>query len=902
MKFIRDLFKGVPVLIGGALFLCAGTAAASAFSIAAAIIGATALSGTVATVATYVLATALTIAGSLAFTYLETPGKTQTATSNSGVQQQVKLGGSVYHDFSFGLVATKGHYIYWNTSGTNNSRLDQVYVLSTGWCNELKKLFGNGESLTLTQTDSGTGWVKYAVTLPDDGGTRRMWVTFWDGRPDQVYNPTLVSTSNPAGRWTTSHIGAGDCYVHVEADYDANIELFRSLLNGSPLLFEFEGLRLYDPRLDTTAGGSGSHRFDDPATWEYSANPALAKYLWERGIYINGELSGGMGVPSYDLLTDLYIAAANVCDESVALDGGGSENRYELSLIASDGSEHIDAIDSMVAAMAGMRVERQGLFGVIAGGAQTSVATITDADLIADAPVKFTAKRTRTALFNEFYGQYTDPDNLWDSSDIAPYIGGTAIKTADGGKTRPTEKNFNQVTSPTQAQRLLTIAFAKTRMQATAQITLGEEGIQYEPGDWITWNSSMQGVGTRIWLIVGTTHDTKKDTVTFDLEEIAASVYSWTSEDEQAISLPATPGGANSRPTNVSSLSLQATSIAGTNDQELPAIAVSWDAITDETITSVVIDYKIKDADDDTAQRAVSHRPATGDWTGIVISAGVLAGTDYEVRSTITTFPARRVTWSSWYTITTSDNYIVQSAAAVVDAAGAAVGGDVLITDLNEASDLAREARDAQLPVVTGTTGISAMQELVDQVADTLLAQIIRTQRISAQTANSSASIIRVDKAQADGISALASSLETVSTTLGENTASVTVLSESVDGIKAQYTVAVEAGGVTGGYVITGIQLADGTGKISFGIKADEFYIVDPNDSDTVEIPFVISGGQVYIKSAVIPQITADKITTTDLASITATLGSVTTGRIQSPNGKLDINALGANPYILITN
>lgn len=36
------------------------------------------------------------------------------------------------------------------------------------------------------------------------------------------------------------------------------------------------GRRLYDPRKDSTAGGSGAHRLADPATWEWSDTPALA--------------------------------------------------------------------------------------------------------------------------------------------------------------------------------------------------------------------------------------------------------------------------------------------------------------------------------------------------------------------------------------------------------------------------------------------------------------------------------------------------------------------------------------------------------------------------------------------------------------------------------------------------
>ena len=36
------------------------------------------------------------------------------------------------------------------------------------------------------------------------------------------------------------------------------------------------GAKLYDPRKDSTAGGSGTHRLAAPSTWEWSDCPALA--------------------------------------------------------------------------------------------------------------------------------------------------------------------------------------------------------------------------------------------------------------------------------------------------------------------------------------------------------------------------------------------------------------------------------------------------------------------------------------------------------------------------------------------------------------------------------------------------------------------------------------------------
>ncbi|HEY0818996.1 MAG TPA: LamG-like jellyroll fold domain-containing protein, partial [Rhizobacter sp.] len=35
------------------------------------------------------------------------------------------------------------------------------------------------------------------------------------------------------------------------------------------------GRKVYDPRKDSTNGGSGAHRFDNPSTWEFSTNPTL---------------------------------------------------------------------------------------------------------------------------------------------------------------------------------------------------------------------------------------------------------------------------------------------------------------------------------------------------------------------------------------------------------------------------------------------------------------------------------------------------------------------------------------------------------------------------------------------------------------------------------------------------
>lgn len=59
--------------------------------------------------------------------------------------------------------------------------------------------------------------------------------------------------------------------------YALPVREFTGQLKFSALV---QGRKLYDPRKDTTNGGSGSHRLATPSTWEYSDNPALALADW----------------------------------------------------------------------------------------------------------------------------------------------------------------------------------------------------------------------------------------------------------------------------------------------------------------------------------------------------------------------------------------------------------------------------------------------------------------------------------------------------------------------------------------------------------------------------------------------------------------------------------------------
>lgn len=94
-------------------------------------------------------------------------------------------------------------------------------------------------------------------------------------------------------------------------------------------------------------------------------------------------------------------------------------------------------------------------------------------------------------------------------------------------------------------------------------------------------------------------------------------------------------------------------------------------------------------------------------------------------------------------------------------------------------------------------------------------------QKASATALNS----LTTKVSQVEGrITAEASKYNTLQTTVGQHTASIQQHSQSINGLKAQWTMKVESGGV-----VAGIGLASSNGKSRFAIRADVLDVVSPD-------------------------------------------------------------------------
>jgi hypothetical protein len=184
-----------------------------------------------------------------------------------------------------------------------NRLTDSARFRDGGYIGSDKISSGAGSLNTVSQNgtgiDAGAGQFGTSPT-----SKYRYVMNLHHGAASQTADPMLVA-SMP--NWTSAHKLNGIAYIAAHYGYDKE-----GIWSGVPqLTVQVRGKKVYDPRLDDTAGGSGSQRFNDVSTYAYSDNPALTflNYI------TNNEYGKGLTESQINMST--FSSAANVCDTEV---------------------------------------------------------------------------------------------------------------------------------------------------------------------------------------------------------------------------------------------------------------------------------------------------------------------------------------------------------------------------------------------------------------------------------------------------------------------------------------------------------------------------------------------------------------------------------------------------------
>jgi len=307
------------------------------------------------------------------------------------------------------------------------------------------------------------------------------------------------------------------------------------------VIYTIKGKKLYDPRLDTTNGGSGTHRFADKTTWAWSENPVLCLVDYLRGETQNTKLIWGMAQIETAFDWANVIAEANICEEQVTLLAGGTEDRYTCNGFLNTSARHSTNIKAILSSFAGNLVWQSGQWQIYAGAARTAVKTRLEEHFIG--PVKYIPKKEYQKRSNAIRGLYNDPEAGYQAKDYPPAINATFV-TEDGGQELWGDLNLPMTKSKSTAQRLANIALRQSRMEKIFSGTVHSIGFEDQAQDSINvtysrFNLSSQKMILTDWALrFQTDADGKVGMVVEEtFLEIDDTIYSWVAgTDETTVS------------------------------------------------------------------------------------------------------------------------------------------------------------------------------------------------------------------------------------------------------------------------------------------------------------------------------------------------------------------------------
>lgn len=610
---------------------------AAADPISAAIVTAIGLTGTAATIATFVITTALNMAAAYGLSKLATPKNKQSAQERQASVTTLSLG-EVPREAVFGRVCTAGSLVdAFNFGGTYGTDWECLVI-----------------ALADHELDAVEGFIIDGTYYPwtasglQAGFSNCLDMEFINAKDDVP----------PPARFAASGFGATDRLRSVAKmwfAYKANETVWPQ---GRPSVkFVVRGKRCYDPRLDDTVpGGMGLHRWNDPATWTWTQNAQVCRYNWVRGIYaldqvaLPEQLLIGRGLTAVEAPPERIFAAANVCDEAVALRAGGTEPRYRVNgVIRAD--EDFDQVEQMfAAAMAGVIVQREGGVEIEPGQAKSAIVEITDLDLVAGETVMFDRFLPDPQRINSVIGRYVEPAQGW--SDHAAPIRRSVLDIQADGRPKETSLSLSLVTSGTQGQRCAEIERRLARLERRSTVVLPPRFSFIEEGDWIGWTSERRHNGGRVVYRVEGYSRAPNWRRTLALREISALSYSWTPAIDEIIpgTVPA-PEPARPAVLALSGVAFTVLALVGDDGSVTPAVKAVWATPVDPAVIGIRLEVRVAGEAEVAATTITTADMISGGQ--LVTTNGVPAATGLEARLSPLADPSREVLPSDWTPVTT---------------------------------------------------------------------------------------------------------------------------------------------------------------------------------------------------------------------------------------------------------
>lgn len=447
------------------------------------------------------------------------------------------------------------------------------YVVLSGGGFHIGVLNGALTGADLTITYSGYWLLDGSIT-----------VRTWTGRETGAARQDTDLQTNSGGAWASTATGDGICRMHVTMAYNETM-----FADGVPSFSAVvRGRRVYDPRLDSTNGGAGSHRYTDESTWAWTRNPALCArdYLtW----------SWGFGVEHTRIDDALVRAAAASCDVQMRVhptDPTFTDYQFTVDGFLSTSQSPPDNLDEICAAMGGFAAPSGSTWRIMAGAwtAPAADATLGDSHVVGEA--EFTTLQDAGDLFNSVRGRYRD-EATWQTTEFPVYSSSTYV-TEDGGEAWR-DIDLPLTLNQFRAQRVAKLLLFRARQSLTFSATFTLAAWRFQPGDRLRlllteygWDTVSQDSGTGKVFRVLDRQWVFPDQVRLVLQEDTATIYDWLFSE--AVAGDPTPNttlpsaSVVAAPVDLEGSASSSDFIVAPDGVQIGFVKFTWDAITDSGV------------------------------------------------------------------------------------------------------------------------------------------------------------------------------------------------------------------------------------------------------------------------------------------------------------------------------
>lgn len=358
---------------------------------------------------------------------------------------------------------TAGAYMLWEAKGP---RLCAVQALRGHKIKSVNRYWLHDDEVTI----NGSGYVQSLNKRYSDNTVQ---IFHRLGNVPETAYSQIVSIMGAEGIWTDSHRGDGQSSVGMICKNGGAAKQPRRFPFGAPVLsVETDDALVWDPR-------DPEQDPEDPSTWQWSRNGALVM-LWHQCF---NEFGHRRDYTRAILpVLDMWIEEANICDELIPLNGGGTEKRYECNGFDTTENDPKAATNAILASCDGWLCERGdgALLFTVGKFRESRVVTLSDADIVGH-QIQY------GVLFedeiNRLIPKFTYPAVGYATSDT-DFFEDTAAQM-EAGRVLAQDANYQWVHQWRQARRLGKRDWLRIQERVSGSIDVRLSGINAVYARWI---------------------------------------------------------------------------------------------------------------------------------------------------------------------------------------------------------------------------------------------------------------------------------------------------------------------------------------------------------------------------------------------------------------------------------